>query len=254
MSNVNAKNVLQEYCAKNKMPLPTYVTENIEECKSTLPVWVSTVTLVHNDSTNTSDSVTGVAQSTKVKAEISAAEMMLKIIVHTDNKPVSVQHSSLLPLLPLSVDGSSSGIYLIDLENVQLVSKQSPLANQLWIGFISQTHGTLDKYDHWYQSNKPLYDYVLHSQSKGGNISTVHDNKQGNCYLYVLDNQGRKDMMDHYITAFTLPIANYMLQNKISDNIYIVSKDLAAWCSKACLEMWLTDFGLNNTVTVLSKM
>jgi hypothetical protein len=266
MSNLNSKNVLQELLIRNKHSSstpPIYVTGNVENNKSLPPIWLSTVTVIFNGQEIT---VTGEKQSTKTKAEISAASSLL-LLPQLSSSPSSQTHSSSQLSLPSSQTHSSSqlslpsppsqthslslssqmsitvkdcnrGIYLIDLENIPLLTKQTASPDQLWIGFISQTHATVDKYTDWYRSdNSPLYGY-----------------KFGCCFLYVLDNQGRKDMMDHYITAFTYPIATYIHENKITDPVYIISKDLAAWCSKSCLEFWLADLQLINKVIVSSKM
>jgi len=178
------------------------------------PLWLSTVTA-------DGKSVTGNSELTKTGAEISAASLLL---------------SNLSPAMKITKVGED-GIYLLDLENAPLVKGQKPTSNQIWIGFLSSHHGTRDKYSDWRICDQPLYNY-----------------KWGIPHLYVFDNQGRKDMMDHFITAFTYPIALYLKDNEVSDPIYIVSKDLAAWCSKACLQVWLDHFQLSNPIHVLAKL
>jgi len=257
MSN-NCKNLLQELCAKNKLSLPTYGTVNVQQNKCLPPIWLSTV-----DMTVKSQKISrvGTEETSKVKAEVSAASCLLPVleslIGQSSSPPISstglstglstvmtschngcnIQNGVVDGINNVNKPSDTKGIYLIDLENVPLITGQRPVADQLWIGFISQTHATVDKYGDWYRSVTPLYKYMF-----------------GFSFLYILDNQGRKDMMDHYITAFTYNIAKYVCDNNITVPIYIVSKDLAAWCSKSCLQFWLQDVNMTNTVTVLSKM
>jgi len=109
------------------------------------------------------------------------------------------------------------GIYLCDLENIPIFFK--PKNDQLFIGFLSNNHHSIKEYKNW--------------------VIGVDNLIVGQSYINLLPTNGLKDMVDHYISAFTYPISCWIINNSIDLPIYIVSRDKAAWCSKLCLENWL---------------
>lgn len=199
--NDNFKNKLQEYCMKKKISLPVYDTEQYVDQVTKKNLFKSKVTVL-NESCVSSD-----YYNTKVDAEKNAAQLLFELLQKTP-------HSN--------NNNSNHGIYIFDLENMH--TTEIPNRNQIFIGFISSTHSSLNNYNKW----KHITDFT-------------DDIKYGYCYIIALNNFGLKDMIDHYISAYTYKIALWYnsYHSKYGSNIYIISRDKSAWCNKICLELWL---------------
>jgi len=102
------------------------------------------------------------------------------------------------------------------------------------LGFLTRHHATETKYGHWLTEDEtdPKFTTAQASYSFG------------NAYLHRVEHQGQKDMVDHYMSAFTKLLAEYIFTAGIDNSIplYIVSKNLAAWCTMWCLEYWLSHY------------
>ena len=128
MSN-NDKNLLQEICQKNKIPLPKYTTFTTDN-----QYFLSSVDIIYN---NISYQITGHSFRKKKWAELSAATKMLnyiktlreKEIIHYKNK-------------------SQNDIYiLIDIENIHMGDffEQRKFSKSFhFIGFATEHHSSID--------------------------------------------------------------------------------------------------------------
>lgn len=303
MTTSNAKNQLQELCAKNKWQLPSYSTCNVELDITKPPRWLSTVTVLGRSE------VSPTATTTKVAADMAAAAAMLGLLMlplpataaaTTASATTASATKATVPAVPTAISttqqsqqqqqqqqlsiatstadstlqaqistSNRSGVYLFDLENVQLVSGQQPSNNHLWLGFLTKGHATEDRYSHWLLESAPTEDVDVST------VNLVPAYEFGKAYLYRVEHQGQKDMVDHYLSAFTQLMAAYLRQRKKSrsagsinsnnnidsninvDNItiYLVSKDSAAWCTRSCMLYWLQRYHLNNCkVEVIPKL
>jgi len=196
----NFKNKVQEYCQQRKLALPVYQTNLVKE-----KLFTSSVSITLNGQTKMGSSLT--AHPTKKAAELEAADQLfqkLEIKTESDNP------------------WTKPGYYILDLENIPV--SFFPRSDQFFIGFLADTHHSIDKYKDW-ASVKTPDDF----------IQTVDNNK----LLYLLPAQGLKDMIDHYISSFAHVLYNKTKQNSHPQfNIFIVSRDKAAWCSKLCYQ-WI---------------
>lgn len=256
---MNAKKILHEYCQKNGLDNPTYESWSVG--RDNEMQWFSKTTMyLPNGKQITAQSKCSFTK--KQFSEQNAAENLVMLmneqfditLTNTKsinsvksnstvcfNKPTSQPIESITsvePMLPIEYTAfiqtsGSNTIYLIDLENVPLHNKKVT-GQSLYLGFINCIHSTLSKYNDWFVSPN---DDIL-SQSK---IS--------NKLLFIVEG-GIPDVSDHFMTCMTYPVVTYIksLDATVKHHIYIVSKDHAAYCTKACLRKILDWNNLTNVM------
>ncbi len=218
---MNYKNILQEYCQKNKFTLPIYRSwsKNI----SHIPDWYANVAV--NEEIVEID----YPQKSKTSAQQHAAKWMLDYL----NKKIP-QKSEIFD--PTEINQ----IYLIDLENKPCF-KCDTKRDSLYIGFINSIHHSLGKYDMWHKCD---------SDDIFGEISVSKNNK----LIYLIDG-GTIDLVDHFITAFIYPVLNFIRLFGCKQTVNIVSSDHSGWCTRECLTKifkWhqLSDIKINNIIKI----
>ena len=258
------KNLLQEYCQKNKLSMPKY------ECKSIgMPhelSWYCKITIFDREFYSTNSS------KTKIESEQCVAKIVLEHINNTKiliptitspspsiitspspsiitspsssiitslSSPTIISTSSLTITSPssptITLPSSPNTIYIIDLEN-------RPMFNQtlddqcIYIGFHNSMHHSMPKYVDW---------HICDSSDIGAELSASKSNK----FIYTIEG-GVSDLVDHLMTMFMYPLAIYLKSNNLIENIYIVSGDKAGFCTKLCLEQALK---WNNVKNVIIK-
>lgn len=143
----NKKNLLQEYCQKNKLNNPVY------HSKQSIDGWISTATITIKDKVYCSESD---SFKKKVWAEINVASKLLETI---ESDIISEN------------DNVKDIIYVIDLENKPVFGKKLNNDN-FYFGFITDTHGSYGKYNDWH----PINDDNIEDTSKINNklLFSIH--------------------------------------------------------------------------------
>ena len=122
----NSKNTLQEFCQKNKLPLPTYDTSTKGQ-----NIFRSSVTITYNGKEYTSQ---GFIEAKKKTAEISAATAMLTMLGKVRKEEIKYYNSP-------------RDIYiLVDLENIHLGNffEQKQFNDEFhFIGFATENHPSI---------------------------------------------------------------------------------------------------------------
>jgi hypothetical protein len=210
MSN---KNILQEYCQKEKFAMPTYVSRS--EGKAHDLQWYCKIKIADFNLEMEST----VPSNSKVNAEQLVAGMALESINGlSPNKSNIITSPTIDSKLNME---ESNAIYLIDLENTPAFNKKlNP--NNLYVGFHNNLHHSIPKYADWHECSS----FCLQNE-----ISISQSNK----LLYLIEG-GVADLVDHFMTMFTCPLVSYLQTNTKIQIVYIVSGDRAAFCTKACLE------------------
>ena len=121
--------------------------------------------------------------------------------------------------------GDYQKIYLIDLESVPCFTKQ-PKEREFFFGFIEELHATAHKYSDWYKERTHLF--------------TI--------------NSGYNDCVDHLITSYCYPLAQWIKNSESQAEILVVSRDKAARCTIACLENFLREENLSIKVTLINDL
>lgn len=230
MPSISSKNLLQEYCQKNKYAMPKYESwsnhgpkQNPLECE-----WHSKVTIMRDGKTIVKETPT--SSSTKIGAEKRAAKVMLEEVQVQVYVTKSLKPPDLLAI---------ENIYLIDLENKPQFKANYNDAS-LYIGFINAAHATVPKYTNWHFCNTDDIQAEI--------------NKSGNCRLAYSIDGGTPDLADHLMTALCYAIINALahLHAKVQVKIYVISGDHAGWCTTACLNKLLSWKAITN-VTIYNQ-
>ena len=212
------KNILQEYCQKNKIQLPRYISQSIG-----LQHQLDWYTTIEFPSKNISIR-TPTPSVSKILAEQSAAELLVKKLrINPDSEPeiiVPLKHPTLRVLK----------LYIIDLENKPCFNKE-PESNQIYIGFNHALHHSIQKYSHWHLASTADIEAEL-ARSKNNKL------------LYLI-NGGVSNLVDHFMTMFVWPITVFVSKNPV-EIIYIVSGDMASFCTKICLEKAIEFSGVDD--------
>ena len=209
-SEINWKNILNEYLQKNNEKLPSYDSWNENG------IWKTKIIIKFKGKEKTY-----IAESkNKVDVEQIASKKMYNMLIY--NEDIEIQNkNSLFRDIKRNIHNKflydKPGIYLIDIENIPKTDK--PSNNQIMIGFVTRIYSGISKFENWISLNR--FDKNI---------------EWGNSYLINLDNYGLDDMADHYISAYVFPLTQILHSNNLNINIYIVSKDKAAYCTKQCLE------------------
>ena len=268
------KNKLQEYCQKNMLTMPLYECINIGEPHS--QQWKCKVSIINNGQKIFAQ--TDIVSPSKKAAESYAASLLMnkvnipqylgdnKMTWHSVNKdkylpsspspypnkaqylpsspsPYQNKDKYLQSSTPLHKNGMSSNhytvIYMIDLEN-RPFTKRETFDNNLYIGGLSCTHHTVDKYKDWYLC-------------EDNNLRKRIKKSQNNKLLFTIEG-GVRDLVDHFITMLTTAVIEYIkLRPDEMYSIIIVSADNAAWCTHNCLKLNLKWNGLLNNVKIINK-
>lgn len=254
---MSAKNSLQEYCQKNKLSMPLYVS------KTTGPShkleWYAKVEIPSLDicCRTTESSVS------KIGSELIAAAMALELIAEKDSgkkKPKEIVSKPKSPHLinfhfdssddvlgdtnpdvcPINLSDGYETIVLVDLENKPMFkSKCRP--DVLFIGFHNTIHHSVPKYLTWH-----ICQY--------SDICMEMASSESNKLLYLIEG-GVTDLVDHYMTMFTYPLGTYVKKNPKVKRICILTGDHAGFCTKGCLEkvfewMGIKDIQIKNIGSV----
>jgi hypothetical protein len=214
---MSEKNTLQELCQKNKFPLPIYETWSIGTKTNELD-WFARVIVWLKDEPETKEIT--IPCKTKIAAEKAAAAEVLKSINETKDDIVATTPTT-----------SSNTIYLIDLENKPMF-KLTQYPGSLYLGFITKTHHSRQKYEDWYTCTSDIINPIYKKQ------------------LFEIES-GVSDVVDHLMTFMAYPLVLYLKNNNTGPlDIVIVSGDHAGYCTKACIETMLVWHGLSTTITV----
>lgn len=258
----DAKTRLNVFCQKNKILTPNYHTWSNEIhvptslspnfSSSGVPMWYSQAKVMINDQMISTD--ISPIFSTKLEAEKYVADLLLKQLVSFINNQELTCIRRSVPLISspspkqLSLPDESdidiifnkfgSGvtissetqyydkIYLVDLENKQIFHKQLD-SSILYIGFISSTHSTIEKYSSWITCDSD-------------DISKELDRTHANTYLYKIDG-GVRELVDHFMTMMIYPLIEFIVSTtkemeQKKTQIYIITNDNSGWCTRACFE------------------
>lgn len=140
--------------------------------------------------------------------------------------------NSILPRVPIYTN-----IYIIDLENRPFWNREK-LRDALYIGFISSTHGAVEKYYDWQTLASP---HLLQESS--------HLN---NKLLYKAEG-GVKELVDHFMSAFVVYIVDYVVLFRLPTVVHIVSGDNSGWCTRLCLAQHAKWKGVENLLKIENK-
>ena len=213
------KNILQEYCQKNKIQLPRYTSQSIG-----LQHQLDWYTTIEFPSKNISIR-TPTPSVSKILAEQSAAELLVKKLRIQSNSEseneIIVSKQTTPHILKL---------YIIDLENKPCFNKE-PESNQIYIGFNHALHHSIQKYSHWHLAST-------------ADIETELTRSKNNKLLYLI-NGGVSNLVDHFMTMFVWPITVFISKNPV-EIVFIVSGDMASFCTKICLEKAIEFSGVDD--------
>ena len=243
MATNSYKNILQEFCQKNKYSMPIYKTTSYG-----LPhalQWSSVVTLTIGErnyrtaSNNSATKIQAEQQAArtlheqllnavpkesprespkKLRAQSNMIPILVPVVTLNDSHKESPKESGIKSKLDLN---NLSKIYLIDLENKPCMGKLLESQTSLYIGFLSSTHHSIPKYTGWHLSDTD-------------NIKQLLETNNVNKLLYTVEG-GLTDLVDHNITMFIYPLLQFIRQLNKAVEVIIVSGDNAGWCSTACL-------------------
>lgn len=236
-NNVSEKNLLQEFCQKQKIGLPVYDSWYQGELHKIK--WWANVTIridkkLFSEKTRT-------AHTTKSLAEKKAAQLMLKLLEREKIVVVKQENNSERSLI-MSKNNiliNFDVICLIDLENKPFFKKNYK-GNYLYMGFINLIHNSFDKYNHWYKAETD-------------DINREINTGKTNLLLYVI-NGGTTDLADHFMSAFIYPMVNYISTKDVRPEIFIISGDHAGWCTRICLKRVLKWKGFKVKISNLSSL
>jgi hypothetical protein len=214
---ISHKNTLQEFCQRNKHPMPIY--ETYSEGPPHLPQWFSKISVILENKVYSAESQE--PQNRSQMAEQHVAQLLYEQLVNVRTSPKKSTDVSSMRSIKFDLS-SLSKIYIIDLENKPCFNKTLN-SSDLYIGFISSTHHAIPKYT-----------------SNGWNIADTDDVKQliesnGNNKLLYLVEGGLIDLADHMMTMFIYPLTEFIIKINFPISIVIVTGDNAGWCTTACL-------------------
>ena len=236
---ISEKNRLQEFCQKNKLPMPLYVSWH-EGLHHQLK-WFAHVTVTIRD--QKLNIKTAQYSDTKTDAENYAASLLLNHLSEVKLNEIKLNEIKLneiklneiklneikLSDVPFhniinsaSVDFMNiTKVYFIDLEN-KPVFKHEFKTDAIYIGFLNSIHHSIIKYDTWHKCESDN----LHQEIINSNCNKL---------LYLIDG-AVIDLVDHFMTAMIYPLLNFIIFDKIMAKIVIVSGDHAGWCTRTCIE------------------
>lgn len=131
-----------------------------------------------------------------------------------------------------------TNIYIIDLENRPFWNREK-LRNALYVGFISSTHGAVEKYYDWQPLNSP---HLLQESLR-----------LNNKLLYKAEG-GVKELVDHFMSAFVVYIVDYVALFRLPTVVHIVSGDNSGWCTRLCLAQHAKWKGVENLISIENKI
>lgn len=279
---MSEKNRLQEYCQKNKLPLPVYKTWSngadhklqwfasvaIKLNKNDLDLLDSHNNFLIEPSTSTEEPDIIIDTTTptisKVSAERQVAKKMLDYIKSMNkNNPNKM-------LAQLSHKGNASKKKKINEDSIKKLREDDTTEE------IDLIFTPIEKIYIIDLENKPSFKHKTKSNSLYiGFLSSIHhsiekyqhwhyceldnleevlEESQNNKLLYVIDG-GTADLVDHFMTVFLYPVVNYIQTHNTVTTIKIISGDHAGWYTRACLEKilkWKKIFNIqiNNTISI----
>jgi len=260
MSNSH-KNILQEYCQKQKYSMPSYQTNSSGQAHALS--WSATITLVFDNETLTAASTIPFSKASL--AEQQAAQLMYEKLTKdkrkSDNTYLNRKNSNVRDISNIAVGKETqprqedfigypctqrkaeivdtpqlevlnpvitgdfidtiTKVYIIDLENKPCFNKSLQSNHSLYIGFISSTHHSVPKYANWYHSDTD-------------DVMSLVNTSQNNKLLFTIDG-GLTDLVDHSMSMFIYPLLAFIKKLGRQINIVIVTGDNAGWCTAACL-------------------
>jgi len=211
---MSTKNILQEYCQQRKINLPQYTSESLGP--SHKMEWFATAEIIDlNIMVKTIK-----PSSSKTIAEQLVAKEVLEMLKNK-NVPIGNKIEPIKTFFEENHTFEIQSIVLIDLENIPMF-KQILQKNVLYIGFHNTIHNSLPKYKNWYRC-------------KSGNIGNEILISKTNMLLYLIEG-GVPDLVDHFMTTLSYPLAIYISLNPMIKSVHIISGDHAGFCTRACLE------------------
>jgi hypothetical protein len=193
-----ARAVLNEYCQKNELNTPHYAARILAEPPNSR--WEARVRV------NGKEVLSSGVHAQKRSACESAAENFLSTLIGS--------HQSIC-VNPNKIYGE---IHLIDLENRHFLETKNE--DCLYIGFIGSVHSSLKKYSDWEELKTPdLWNKI----------------PDGCNHLIYKAEGGVKELVDHFLTAFTVYIIDYICNSLLPTTVCIVSSDNSSWCTRLCL-------------------
>lgn len=193
---MSAKNILQEFCQKNRLPIPVYFTNRISDIKS-LPIFESIITF---------NNVTYRAQgSNKVAAEKEVAQQVCKFLSTASQPQEFILCQKYTDLTKIPIDQYSQ-IYLIDGDNCHVINENV------------------------FQHSTCLYIYFV-AQNTTKPQPLTHQQKYANCCVFISESIGR-DAVDHLLT-FSLGQMSIIWSNKV---YYVVTRDHFGECLKTFMK------------------
>jgi len=126
-------------------------------------------------------------------------------------------------------------IVLIDLENVPS-NAYRPNPNVLVIGFHNAIHHSIGSYDNWHKCVSFDLDVEIEKAKQAKKLQRL---------LYLISG-GIADLVDHYLSAFAHPLVSYIKSTGFKGEIIILSRDHAAFCTRACIDMMLQSYAIQD--------
>lgn len=260
---ISYKNILQEFCQKNKYKIPSYISRSYGpphnlQWDSICRVQIDTQVYVFDTKTNPRSN----SESTKKGSENNAAFLACKSlriigrpktlrspnshhqevirssnsyntdVVQTPTKHRRIHASTnnsptIRERTPIDTKHSINKIYVIDMENKPQHKMELTDKCAVYLGFINSTHHTVVKYPNW---------KICQSDN------LVEEFSNGNQRLLCLAEGGVADLADHYMSMFVPAVIQYIQKccdKSESVTIYIVSGDHASWCTTSCFQQLL---------------
>jgi hypothetical protein len=223
------KNQLQEFCQKNKLQLPIYESNRIDNDQPHLPKWIASV-IVNNEKF-----MLGVDkyENSKTLAERKVAKIAFdKInennIICGDKKTKKTNESNDIDIQSVKY------VILGDAENIKLLDMKYN-ENSVVIGFACQSFHMLDKYIDDKKWNI-ISNYIEPTK-------LIINKKIYKHYLFTIDDK-INDLADHYLTMYASQIVISNIFNNAT--FIIVTKDHAGWCTSSVLRKLNSKINVRN--------
>lgn len=226
--SISAKNKLQEYCQKNKLPMPIYNAWSIGESHKL--EWSASVSIILDQQCQENIIAnTIMTANTKTNAEKQAAAILLEQLLNNQTildkscknsiKNPNINNED--PTNYLVNLTSIKKIYIIDLENKPLFKCEFK-DDAIYVGFLNSIHHSISKYISWHKcQSDDIYQEIIESKC--------------NKLIYLIEG-GNIDLVDHFMTVMIYPLLKFIDKNNISPEIIIISGDHAGWCTRRCME------------------
>jgi hypothetical protein len=190
---MSAKNTLQEYCQKNNLPLPIYLTVRVSDTRDS-PLFEST--------TNFNQVTYRGLGTNKTAAEQDTAKQVCQILPQQSsvkqNQPLSISQKYPNPMaIPMSQYGR---IYLIDGDNCHVTDEKL------------------------FDVSDSLYMYII-ARNNTHPQPLLHQQKYSNCCVFVSETISR-DAVDHLLTFFL----GQLSITQPDKHYYVVTKDHFGEC------------------------